>query len=91
MINFRLDLAKQLIDGFTQRKRKRRSQEALTQPVAREEHISVHVQGRKRKCVQCIQAGRRTAKGYKVETRYECSLCKVALCHTCHNEYHAQA
>ena len=30
MINFRLDLAKQLIDGFTQRKRKRRSQEALT-------------------------------------------------------------
>ena len=29
MINFRLDLAKQLIDGFTQRKRKRRSQEAL--------------------------------------------------------------
>ena len=57
MINFRLDLAKKLIDGFTQRKRKRRSHEALTQPVAREEHISVHVQGRKRKCVQCIQAG----------------------------------
>ena len=91
MINFRLDLAKQLINGFSQRKRKRRSQEALNQPVAREEHISVHVQGRKRKCVQCIQAGRRTAKGYKVETRFECSLCKVALCRTCHNEYHAQA
>ena len=91
MINFRLDLAKQLIDGFTQRKRKRRSQEALTQPVAREEHLSVHVTGRKRKCVQCIKAGRRTAKGYKVETRFECSLCKVALCRTCHNEYHARA
>ena len=91
MINFRLDLAKRLINGFSQRKRKRRSQEALNQPVAREEHISVHVQGRKRKCVQCIQAGRRTPKGYKVETRFECSLCKVALCRTCHNEYHARA
>ena len=91
MINFRLDLAKRLINGFSQRKRKRRSQEALNQPVAREEHISVHVQGRKRKWVQCIQAGRRTPKGYKVETRFECSLCKVALCCTCHNEYHARA
>ena len=91
MINFRLDLAKRLIKGFSQRKRKRRSQEALNQPVAREEHISVHVQGRKRKCVQWIQAGRRTPKGYKVETRFECSLCKVALCRTCHNEYHARA
>lgn len=67
MISFRLDLAKQLIDGFRQRKRKRRSQEALNHPVAREEHVSIHVDGRKRKCVQCIKAGRRTPKGYKVE------------------------
>ena len=59
--------------------------------MAREEHISAHVQGRKRKCVHCIQAGRRTAKGYKVETCFERSLCKVALCRTCHNEYHARA
>ena len=91
IINFRLDLAKQLINGFSQRKRKRRSQEALNQPVAREEHISVHVQGRKRKCVQCIQARRRTPKGYKVETRFECSLYKVTMNATCHNEYHARA
>lgn len=63
MISFRLDLAKQLIDGFSQRKRKRRSQEALNHPVAREERVSIHVDGRKRKCVQCIKAGRRTPKG----------------------------
>ena len=34
MINFRLDLAKQLINGFNKRKRKRRCQGALDQPVA---------------------------------------------------------
>ena len=90
MISFRLDLAKHLIDGFSQRKRKRRSQETPHHPVAREEHVSVHVDGRKRKCVQCIKVGRRTPKGYKIETRFECSLCKVALCRTCHNEYHTQ-
>ena len=60
--------------------------------VAREAHVSVHVEGRKRKCVLCSKAGRRTPKGYKVETRFECSLCKVALCRTmCHNLYHDQA
>lgn len=92
MINFRLDLAKQLIDGFSQRQRKRRSQEPQQHSVAREAHVSVHVEGRKRKCVQCSKAGRRTPKGYKVETRFECSLCKVALCRTtCHNEFHDQA
>ncbi len=66
MISFRLDLVKQLINGFSQRKRKRRSQEAQNHSVAREEHKSVHIKGRKRKCVQCIKAGRRTPKGYKV-------------------------
>lgn len=60
--------------------------------VAREAHVSVHVEGQKRKCVLCSKAGRRTPKGYKVETRFECSQCKVALCRTmCHNLYHDQA
>ncbi|XP_068671890.1 piggyBac transposable element-derived protein 4-like [Montipora foliosa] len=91
MINFRLDLAKQLISDFSQQQRKRRSQEPQQHSVAREAHVSVHVEGRKRKCVQCSKAGRRTPKGYKVETRFECSLCKVALCRTpCHNLYHDQ-
>ena len=31
------------------------------------------------------------AKPTKVETRYECSLCKVALCRTCHNDFHYRA
>ena len=74
MISFRLDLAKQLIDG--KRKRKQRSQETPHHPVAREEHISVHVDGRKRKCVQCIRVGRRTPKGYNIKTRFECSCAR---------------
>lgn len=91
MINFRLDLAKQLIDGFSQRQRKRRSQEPQQHSVTREAHVSVHVGGRKRMCLQCSKAGRRTPKGYKVETSFECNLCKVALCRTtCHNSYHDQ-
>ena len=52
MISFRLDLEKKLINGFSQRKRRQRSQEAQSHSVAREEHKSVHVEGRKRKCVQ---------------------------------------
>ena len=60
MINFRLHLAKQLINGFSQRQRKRRSQKPQQHSVAREAHVS-----RKRKCVQCSKADRRTPKGYK--------------------------
>ena len=92
LLDFRLELAKQLIGGFSQRKRKRRSLDVPSETaVDPGQHISVHVEGRKRKCVACIKAGRRTPKGYKVETRFECKLCKVALCPTCHNEFHMQA
>lgn len=52
MISFILDLEKKLINGFSQRKRRQRSQEAQSRSVAREEHKSVHAEGRKRKCVQ---------------------------------------
>ena len=92
MINFRIDLAKQLINDFSQRQRKPRSQEPQEHFVAQNAHVSVHVGGRKRKCVQCSKAGRRTPKGRKVETSYECCLCKVGLCRTrCHNEFHEHA
>ena len=75
LLDFRLELAKQLIDGFSQRKRKRRSLDAVNQTaVDPGQHISVHVEGRKRKCVQCIKAGRRAPKGYKVERHFECKL-----------------
>ena len=90
LIDFKIELGTLLINGFLQRKRKRRSVGPVNAEVPADQHISVHVQGRKRKCTQCIKAGNRTAKGYKVETRFECSLCKVALFPaTCHSEFHA--
>jgi len=69
MFEFHLELAKQLINGFSQRKRKRRLLESRNASVVGlQEHVSVKVEGRKRKCVQCIKAGRRTPKGCKIET-----------------------
>ena len=69
MFEFHLELAKQLINGFSQRKRKRRLLEGPNASVVGlQEHVSVKVEGRKRKCVQCIKAGRRTPKGCKIET-----------------------
>ena len=93
LLVFKRELAGRLINGFTQRKRRATIPVPVgpSRTVRAEEHVSEHVEGRKRKCVQCIEAGRRTAKGYKVETRFECKLCKVALCRIpCHNEFHNQ-
>ena len=86
LLDFRLELSKQLISGFSQRKKKRCCLDVPSgTAVDPGQHISVHVEGRKRKCEACIKAGRRTSKGYKVEMRFECKLCKVALCPTCYN------
>lgn len=74
IISFRLDLMKQLINCFRQRKRKQRSQEALKHQVAHEEHVSIHVESRKRKCIQCIKD--------------ECNLCWVRLLVLTHKVYH---
>lgn len=83
MTNFRLDLVKQLINGFTQRKRKRRSQGALNQPVAREEHISVHVQGRKRSVFNAYRLGKEQQKDIKLK------LASSVVCARSHFATHA--
>ena len=62
-VYFKLDLTQQLINGFSQQKRKRRSNEVPpNHAVPQDQHVSVRIEGRKRKCVQCIESGRRTAK-----------------------------
>ena len=83
MISFRLDLAKQLITGFSQRKTKQRSQQDLNHPVARE-YVSIHVEGRGN-AYNASKLGKEHQK-----TCFECSLCTVTLS-TCHNDYHIQA
>ena len=93
LLEFKRELAKLLINDFSQRKRKARNSLPSEQSrvVGSEQHISGHVEGRKRKCVQCIKTGRRTKGGGKIETRFECVICKVALCRaTCHAEFHSQ-
>ena len=51
-VYFKLDLTQQLIDGFSQQKRKRRSNEVPpNHAVPQDQHVSVRIEGRKRKCV----------------------------------------
>ena len=49
-VYFKLDLTQQLIDGFSQQKRKRRSNEVPpNHAVPQDQHVSVRIEGRKRK------------------------------------------
>ena len=52
MISFRP--GKTTYRWFQQKKKKAKIPMALNHPVAQEEPVSIHVKGRKRKCVQCI-------------------------------------
>ena len=78
-LQFRLVLAKQLINGFSQRKRP--VQGASNASNRRSvEHTSVRIDGSKKQCVHCKTVGGKTPKGYPKEFNFECSTCKVCLC-----------
>ena len=66
LIDFKIELGTLLISGFSQRKRKRRSVEPVYAEVPVDQHVSDHVQGRKRKCVHCIKAGNELQKATKL-------------------------
>ena len=84
--DFRLELGKRLINGYTYRKRLAPSQA----PQPRRDHQAVRLEGRKKECVLCKTAGRKTPKGYPVETKNKCQECGVALCKVrCFVEYHS--
>ena len=93
-LNFRVNLAKALIGGFSStaslgHSAKRRKIENLS--VAAEnigKHFSVKIEGRKKVCVHCKRVGRKTSGGRSVETTFQCLQCNVALCKTCFHEYH---
>ena len=85
---FRLDLGKRLINGYTYRKRPA-NQVPAQEP--RRDHQAVHVEDRKKECVLCKSAGRKTPKGYPVETRNKYQQCGVALCKVrCFADYHSE-
>ena len=84
---FRLELGKRLINGYTFRKRQ--VNQAMAQE-PRRDHKAVHLEGRKKECVRCKSSGRKTPKGYPVETKNKCKQCGVALCKVrCFADYHS--
>lgn len=81
LLDFRLDLSEQLIGGFCSRKKaasKRKSQAVAPENV--HSHKLVKFEGRKKACVACKNAKRRTAAGRAIESSYGCDVCQVNLC-----------
>ena len=94
LLEFKMQLAQQLIGGFVgrsdalHRQNFRRSLPAVEAQNVRD-HFSIKIVGRKKECVQCKRAGRKTPKGYAKETRDKCAQCDVPLCKlVCFAEYH---
>ena len=97
LLHFKLELAKQLIGGFSGRKRypgRKRKYSSNDNAVALPNlpgHQQVQFQGRKRACVQCSNYGQKTPSGCTPETTYGCNRCGVNLCHnSCFLHYHTE-
>ncbi|XP_070548372.1 piggyBac transposable element-derived protein 4-like [Ptychodera flava] len=97
--DYRLDLSSQLIGGFTSR-RKRGPQSQVTElensinidNIANHscEVLSPNAKRKKKCCRQCSKTGKKTPKGYPVETTWGCKQCNVYLCKSeCFLQYHA--
>ena len=89
-IDFRLALARQLIGGYTSRKRAGRK---LVEPPVLAKHVRTDhklVKGDKKLvCLQCKKNGKKTLKNRAVVSTFQCMQCKVALCkEDCFLRYH---
>ena len=96
LLNFRLELSKQLIGGFCGRKKyagKRKVtplDNALSLPKLPGHH-EVRLEGRKGACISCSLHGRRNQSGRTPETVFGCGRCGVHLCRSgCFLEYHTE-
>ncbi|XP_069105020.1 piggyBac transposable element-derived protein 4-like [Argopecten irradians] len=90
---FRVDVAEQLIAGYTCRKHKAGKRVALANQVVAPETIGHHklekISGRKKICKECSVQKRRTPKGRHIETSFFCVFCDVPLCRNgCFAAYH---
>ena len=94
---FRLELAKELIGGYSGRKRyggkKRKAtpfDNALSLPNL-PGHSEVKLKGRKRACMNCSLHGHRNPSGRTPETVYGCNRFSVHLCRGgCFLEFHTE-
>lgn len=79
MLDFRTDVAKQLIGGFTKRNRHMLNRQANSN------HVCVHLNRSKTRCKWCTKHGEKKRK----ETVFGCSNCDIHLCKEgCFEQYH---
>ncbi|XP_052083040.1 piggyBac transposable element-derived protein 4-like [Mytilus californianus] len=81
LLDFRIDIAKQLIGNFTKRNRR------IVNQQPNNNHVSVRLNRTKRRCKWCTKQGEKKRK----ETVYGCSNCNIHLCReSCFEHYHQQ-
>ena len=87
-IDFRMELAKQLIGNFSSRKRKSvAGAPNVLAPVENVEHVNTHMQ--KSRGVQCAW---HKMQGVRKEVVHGCKICNIHLCRNiCHQAYHEYA
>jgi hypothetical protein len=92
---FKLMLVHELADMFTSRKRgtpmasdKTRKVAAVIQRNVIAGHSIIQFQGRKRICIVCKNAGRKTAGNHAIQTIFGCSGCNMNMCKPCFREHH---
>lgn len=97
LLQFKLELAKQLIGGFCGRKRypgKKRKCVSQANAIALHNlpgHQEVKFQGQKKACIHRSNHGRKTPCGRTPETTYGCNRCGVNLCrNSCFLQYHTE-
>ena len=92
LLQFKLDLAKQLIGGFCGMKRYPGHKRKCTpMAMALPGHQEVKFAGRKRACLNCSNHGSKTPSGRTPETTFGCNRCGVNLCRGgCFLQYHTE-
>ena len=91
-LGLRSKIASQLLAGFTSRKQQAGRRSNATVVVALES-IGNHklVRGTKRKCRQCLESNKKTAKGWGVQTSFMCKFCDAPLCRgACFRDFHVR-
>ena len=80
-MDFRLAVARGLINGFSSRKRKAALE--VSAPVIKQptklEPTKIDTKRSVWNCVVCAKGPDRTSSGYKIQTSWECKNCAVAL------------
>ena len=97
LLQFKLQLAKELIGGFSGRKRypgQKRKSSSTNNAIGLSNlpgHAEVKFSGRKRVCMQCAKSGHKTPSGRTPETTFGCGRCGVNLCrNSCFLQYHTE-